>query len=299
MQLNILTFHTHESYQYELAKTGHNFFHMKSEERPNGWNDNVRPKPRNIFEVNSSDINLKDFDVLLTQSQGQNLKFRGNNSIKKINLEHTYPMNDNLKIDVDANIKVYITESSKKMWRDPSGLVIRHGIDPNEWKTCDYSLNSVLTTVHAFQQRDWACGYNLYMQSVLGIDNKIFGSENEIIGAEQTLSYDHLRDIKSRYAIYLNTSLRSPVPFALLEAMAAGMIVVSTPTCEIPFYIKNGSNGFLCKDAKSFNLLLKDILKDKKKYIRLGKQAKSSIRNTASIDLFLNKWNKTFKDILK
>jgi hypothetical protein len=74
---------------------------MKCEERPNGWNENVRPKPKNIFEIDSSNINLKDFDILLTQSQGQNLKFRGNNSIKKINLEHTYPMTDNLKIDVD------------------------------------------------------------------------------------------------------------------------------------------------------------------------------------------------------
>lgn len=285
MKLNILTFHTHESYQYELAKTGHNFFHMKCEERPNGWNENVRPKPKNIFEIDSSNVNLKDFDILLTQSQGQNLKFRGNNSIKKINLEHTYPMTDNLKIDVDANIKVYITESSKKMWRDTSGFVIRHGIDSNEWKTCDYSLNSVLTTVHAFQQRDWACGYNLYMQSVMGIDNKIFGSENEAIGAEQTLSYDHLKDIKSRYPIYLNTSLRSPVPFALLEAMAAGMIVVSTQTCEIPFYIKNGSNGFLCSDAQSFNLLLKEILNNKEKYIKLGIKAKNDIKNLASIDL--------------
>ena len=296
--LNILTFHTHESYQYELAKTGHNFFHMKCEERPNGWNENVRPKPKNIFEIDSSNVNLKDFDILLTQSQGQNLKFRGNNSIKKINLEHTYPMTDNLKIDVDANIKVYITESSKKMWRDTSGFVIRHGIDSNEWRKCDYSLNSVLTTVHAFQQRDWACGYNLYTQSVMGIDNKIFGSENEAIGAEQTLSYDHLRDIKSRYPIYLNTSLRSPVPFALLEAMSAGMIVVSTPTCEIPFYIKNGSNGFLCRDAKSFNLLLKDILNNKKKYIKIGNKAKNDIKNLASIDLFINKWNFIFKKIL-
>jgi hypothetical protein len=271
---------------------------MKCEERPNGWNENVRPKPKNLFEIDSSNINLKDFDILLTQSQGQNLKFRGNNSIKKINLEHTYPMNDNLKIDVDANIKVYITESSKKMWRDPSGFVIRHGIDSGEWKTCDYSLNSVLTTVHAFQQRDWACGYNLYMESTMDIDNKIFGSENEVIGAEQTLSYDHLRDIKSRYPIYLNTSLRSPVPFALLEAMAAGMIVVSTPTCEIPFYIKNGINGFLCRDSKSFNLLLKDILNNKEKYIRVGNKAKNDIKNLASIELFVNQWNFIFKKVL-
>lgn len=296
--LNILTFHTHESYQYELAKTGHNFFHMKCEERPNGWNEKVRPKPKNIFEINESDLNLKDFDILLTQSQGQNLKYRGINSIKKINIEHTYPINDNLKINVEADAKIYITESSKKMWRDPSGFVIRHGIDPGEWQKCDYSLNSILTTVHAFQQRDWACGYNLYMQSVTDISNKIFGSENQAIGAEQTTSYDHLRDIKSKYSVYLNTSLRSPVPFALLEAMAAGMVIVSTPTCEIPFYIKHGINGFLCRDAKSFNLLLKDILNKKEKYIKFGIQARNDIKNLASIDLFIDKWNFIFKKIL-
>jgi hypothetical protein len=298
-KLNILTFHTHESYQYELAKTGHNFYHMKCEERPNGWNSNIRPKPENIYEINEENINLKNFDILLTQSQGQNLKYRGINTIKKINLEHTYPMNDNLKINVDADIKIYITESSKKMWKDDSGMVIRHGIDVNEWKKCDYSLNSILTTVHAFQQRDWACGYDLYIRSVLNLNNKIFGSENEAIGAEQTISYEHLKDIKSKYPIYLNTSLRSPIPFAILEAMAAGMIVVSTATCEIPFYIKNNDNGFLCKDARYFNLLLKDMLNKKEKYIKFGIKARDDIKNLASIDLFLSKWNKTFMSILK
>ena len=298
MALNILTFHTHESYQYELAKTGHNFFHMKCEERPDGWNERVRPNPKNIFEIDEANINLKDFDILLTQSQGQNLKFYGNNSIKKINLEHTYPMTDNLKINVDANIKVYITESSKKMWRDPSGFVIRHGIDVNEWPKCDYSLNSVLTTVHAFQQRDWACGYTLYKESVNNIDNKIFGSANQQINSDETISYDHLKEIKSKNLIYLNTSLRSPVPFALLEAMAAGMIVVSTPTCEIPFYIQNGRNGILCNDSKSFNIILKDILNKKNKYIKLGNEARFSVQKSASIDLFLNKWNFIFKKVL-
>lgn len=298
MALNILTFHTHESYQYELAKTGHNFFHMKCEERPNGWNESVRPKPKNIFEIDESSIKLKDFDILLTQSQGQNLKFYGNNSIKKINLEHTYPMSDNLKINVDANISVYITESSKKMWKDPSGVVIRHGLDINEWPKCNYSIESVLTTVHAFKQRDWACGYNLYRDAVIGINNKIFGCENNEINSEQTISYDNLKEIKSKYLIYLNTSLRSPIPFALLEAMAAGMIVVSTPTCEIPFYIKNNKNGILCNDSKSFNIILKDILNKKEKYINLGKEARISIQKNASIDLFLNKWNFLFKKVL-
>lgn len=298
MSLNILTFHTHESYQYELAKTGHNFFHMKCEERPDGWNEKVRPKPKNIFEIDSSNINLKNFDILLTQSQGQNLKFRGNNSIKKINLEHTYPMTDDLKINVDANIKVYITESSKKMWRDPSGFVIRHGIDVSEWPKCNYSLNSVLTTVHAFEQRDWACGYTLYKESVNNIDNKIFGSANKQINSDETISYDHLKEIKSKYLIYLNTSLRSPVPFALLEAMAAGMIVVSTPTCEIPFYIQNKRNGILFNDSKSFNIILKDILNKKDKYIKLGNEARLSVQKSASIELFLNKWNFIFKKVL-
>jgi glycosyltransferase involved in cell wall biosynthesis len=299
MALNILTFHTHESYQYELSKTGHNFFNMKSQERPTGWNHKVRPKPKNIFEIEEDGINIKDFDILLTQSQGQNLKFRGNNSIKKINIEHTYPMFDNLKIDVDADIKVYISESSKKMWRDNAGTVIRHGIDYKEWPSCNYSNNSILTTVHAFKDRDWACGYDLYNESTSGLPNKIYGSNNENIGEIETESYDDLKKLKSTHSIYFNTSLRSPVPFALLEAMASGMIVVSTQTCEIPFYIKDRENGFFAKKSNHFNIILSDILKNKNKYIHIGKNARNSIKSTASIDLFLNKWNKTFKDVLK
>lgn len=297
--LNILTFHTHESYQYELAKTGHNFFHMKCEERPNGWNEKVRPKPKNIFEINESNLNLKDFDILLTQSQGQNLKYRGINSIKKINIEHTYPINDNLKINVESDANIYITESSKKMWRDPSGFVIRHGIDSREWPECDYSIDSILTTVHAFKKRDWACGYELFRSSVKNLNHKIYGSNNEDIGELEVESYEVLKYLKSKHLIYLNTSLRSPVPFALLEAMASGMIIVSTATCEIPFYIKNKYNGICTNDFKLFNPILFDILKNKDKYIQLGKRARYDINNIASLELFLNKWNVVFKKVLK
>ena len=299
MSFNILTFQTHESYQYELAKTGHNFFHMTSEERPDGWNESVRPKPKNISFVNESEINLKDFDILLTQSQDQNLKFRGNNLIKKINLEHTYPMSDDLRIDVDANIKVYISESSKRGWKDNSGFVINHGIDVSEWPECNYKNNQIISTVNHFRQRDWACGYSLFEESTRGLPKTIYGSMNEEIGGYPTNSFEEMKKIKSENLVYLNTTLRSPIPFSLLEAMACGMIVVSTQTCEIPRYINHNRNGLFCKDSKSFNVTLNDILKNKNKYIYIGKNARNSIKNTASIDLFLNKWNKTFKDVLK
>lgn len=298
MALNILTFQTHESYQYELAKTGHNFFHLSSDERPDGWNESVRPKPKNVNFINESEVNLKDFDILLTQSQGQNLKFRGNNTIKKINLEHTYPMTDDLKIDVDANIKVYISESSKKGWKDSSGYVINHGIDISEWPECNYKNNQVISTVNHFKQRDWACGYTMFEAATVGIPNTIYGSMNDEIGGYPTSSFEDMKKIKSENLIYLNTTLRSPIPFSLLEAMASGMIVVSTPTCEIPRYIRNGHNGILCKDSKSFNVILNDILKNKNKYIKLGKQARFDIKNLASINLFINKWNFIFKKVL-
>lgn len=299
MKRNILTFYTHEAYQYELAKTGHNFFNLISEERGSGWNESVRPKPANIFDIKNDNLNLKDFDILLTQSQGQNLRFRGVNNIKKINIEHTYPSDDSLKIDVEADINIYISESSKIGWKDKSGVVIRHGIDVNEWPQCDYSMEQVVSTVNHFKQRDWACGYTLFEESTYDIKKKIYGTMNEEIGGFPTISFDEMKEIKSKNLVYLNTTLKSPIPFSLLEAMACGMIVVSTPTCEIPRYIKHNHNGILCKDKKSFNLILKDILKNKHKYISLGRQARIDIKKTAPIDLFVNNWNKTFKDILK
>jgi hypothetical protein len=298
MALNILTFQTHESYQYELTKTGHNFFHMISNERPNGWNESIRPIPKNVSFINESEINLKNFDILLTQSQEQNLKFCGNNSIKKINLEHTYPMSDDLRIDVDANIKIYISESSKKAWKDGSGYVINHGIDISEWPECNYKNNNIISTVNHFKQRDWACGYSMFEQSVSGMPHTIYGSMNDDIGGFPTTSFDEMKKIKSENLVYLNTTLKSPIPFSLLEAMACGMIVVSTPTCEIPRYINHNRNGIFCKDSKSFKIILNDILKNKNKYIKLGKQARLDIKNLASIDLFINKWNLIFKKLV-
>ena len=88
------------------------------------------------------------------------------------------------------------------------------------------------------------------------------------------------------------------MPFALLEAMACGMIVVSTATCEIPYYIKNGHNGVLHNHYEFFNKILENILRNKNKHIHLGKKARNDIKRTASIDLFVNKWNLLFKKVI-
>ena len=47
-------------------------------------------------------------------------------------------------------------------------------------------------------------------------------------------SIEALREAYKTSSIFLNTSIHSPVPTVLMEAMASGCAVVSTNNCMIP-----------------------------------------------------------------
>lgn len=96
--------------------------------------------------------------------------------------------------------------------------------------------------------------------------------------------------------IFLNTSLISPVPTALLEAMSAGCAVVTTNTCMIPEIVKHGVNGYLFdpSDIDAGIALVKELLDNPELADKLGTAARETIVRDFSIEKNLSKWNSVF-----
>ena len=306
---NILTFPTHERYETQLCKTGHDFysFHMQNQKE---WNKEQAPVPENYYIMPmDSVIRFVDFDFILVQSKFW--QYQAAAEIQKtvpvpvIVLEHTLPTPATLSEDniqgmrqMLGGINVFISEFSRKAWDiSQNARVIHHGLDLETFQPMDEDKEDyVLTVANDFKNRDFCLNYNGWERITKGIKTKLVGENN----GEGTTVCKYTEDVVREYnkcAVYLNTTTFSPIPMSLLEAMACGCPVVSTATCMIPEVIENGVNGFISNDEKELNEYVQTLLGDESLRKTMGENARQTIAESFSEENFINNWNQTFNQI--
>jgi len=316
--LNILTFPTHERYQSNMAKTGHNFY-MWQGEHIKTWNPQYAELPHNHYLLNAkkkdSQLPLHvSIDLVLSQNKfGQ---FRIAKSIAEqiqcplISLEHTLPLNTWGKDQIaqfksmrgDKNLFISEYSRGKWGWSPEEGDVLLHGIDTEEFKDNDLERRPVVCSiVNDWANRDVFCGFKLW-QKITGHPTphfalNVWGSTPGL--SDPTYSVSHLIEQLNTSLIYLNTSLVSPIPTALLEGMACGCIPISTSNCMIPEIITHGENGFLSNDADELRGYVEKVLKDPNRYKEMGIRARDTIRDLFGLDKFVDNWNKVFYGVIK
>lgn len=306
--LKVLTYHTHESFQWSLAKTAHKFYCLVAPTRPHGWNLAVKPKPENMIDISPEEARDRagEFDLLITQSDsqyGDSFKYKIS---KRLHIEHTtYPEPVMPYWNCPT---VFITDYNRRLWMGgPSGQkiwTVRHGIDTNEFHTWVGTKNSAVTLVEAFRQRDWCCGYTLFDWVMKGLPFEIFGRENESLSGSDgsacrpASGWEEVKKILRDHRVYVNTSLHSPVPMALLEAMAAGMPVVTTSSCEIPFYVKDGREGFISDDPTRLRAAVMMLLGNHERARSLGERARKAVSELCNLERFLLEWKGVFEEVI-
>lgn len=306
VKYNILTFDTHERYQTQLAKTGHNFYSF----RYNGckiWNETYSKLPENYY-VLPENIMYKsiDFDFILSQSKfGQfqvAKKIQQDFKLPIISLEHTLPINSWPDTQLEAfrnmsgDINVFISKYSKDIWDiDNNADIINHSIDTELFKP-NQSVEKnpiILSVVNDFKNRDYCCNYSGWERITNKLPTKLVGDSPGL--SKAAVSVEELVKEYQSAQVFLNTSTISPVPTSLLEAMACGCPVVSTATCMIPEIIVNGLNGFISNDEEELSEYLKMLLDSESLRERLGAEARKTIVDKFSENEFITKWNTVFK----
>jgi glycosyltransferase involved in cell wall biosynthesis len=313
-KLNILTAPTHEAYETNLCATGFDFYSVPDENFKK-WNPNYRPVPSNYKLLKSKMAPLhKDIDVILSQNKFGQFQVLGQMSaqfaIPLVSLEHTLPVpqwgpqqREALR-RMRGHLNVFISEFSVREWGfdldDPSVRIVHHGIDtdlfcptPEEFKTGEPSPH-VLCVVNDWINRDWCCNFSGFQRIANGLPVRILGDTPGLSYPARSVS--HLVEEYRTSRIFLNTSTISPVPTALMEAMACGCAIVTTETCMIPEIIQDGVNGLMSNDESVLRGHLERLVKDKDYAEFLGRNARQTILDKFNLEQFKSNWTKVLRE---
>jgi glycosyltransferase involved in cell wall biosynthesis len=305
---NILTFPTHERYESQLAKTGHNFYSFNIKDGKK-WNKEQISPPENYHILPEGYIcEYIPYDFILVQS-----KFWQYQVAKQINqalmlpiivLEHTLPtpqtiseQNIQAMRSMIGNYNIFISEYSQTEWNiHAESDIIHHGIDTDMFKPLELTKeNHVLTVANDFVNRDYCLNYSGWKRVTSGLPVKLVGDTKGLsVSASST---EELVEEYNKCSVYFNSSTISPIPTSLLEAMSCGCAIVSTATCMIPEIINNGVNGFISNDEEELKGYIKTLLEDDNLRKRIGNEARNTILEKFSQETFINKWNSVFDKI--
>tara|TARA_R110000765_G_scaffold142217_2_gene243366 strand:+ start:6783 stop:7835 length:1053 start_codon:yes stop_codon:yes gene_type:complete len=319
---NILTFVSHERYESTLCGTGDNFFSINQTPYTKGsWNDQFAKIPDNYTIFNSVESLPLDVDidfVLCHNKYGQYelaIDAAHKYMCPVIVLEHTCVPEAGSKHAIHTSkilefykkrghINVFISEYSRDIWgwinKKDDARIIHHGIDGDVFKDFVPILErepSALSVVNLWESRDWCCGFEIWKEasgypSQSGFPVRVLGDNPGI--SEPAETTEELIEAYNSCRIFVNTSVVSPIPMTLLEAMSCGCAVVSTATCMIPEIIENGQNGFISNSPTKIREYVNMLINDESLCKEMGDKARATIQEEFSLDSFVSSWKSIF-----
>ena len=313
-KLNILTFATHERYEENLCRTGHNFYSVKYGKQ---WDTTYAPIPKNYFIVDTIPTHV-DIDLVLSHTTCERLQVAHDllsgvkgmyDGITAPILRHCHVLPDvrfntvaetqNFQ-QIPVSVNSFISQFNRDAWgySQNNAYVVEHGIDTEFWCPPSNPLPEIkgcLSVVNEFPSRDWCCGFELWKEVTKDLPRFVVGkctTHPEFSKPAETR--EELRSYYQRSRLFLNTSLHSPVPTVMLEAMACGCPVITTGTCMIPDIIEHGVNGVIANNISDFKFWCRELLDKPELARKIGENGRKTIEEKYSLDRFLESWNKLF-----
>lgn len=218
---------------------------------------------------------------------------------------------------------------AQKQWSFRRSKAIWHGFNPEEYPTSSYK-DGIVYVAAEIRRRPWCYGYDVFKEAVNGFPYHLMGKDiaNEfktisvplynatrIVNKIASLAFKNnparvrnllnpwakvvfknYVDALRRHSIYLNTTIRSPMPRARAEAMLAGLSVVTLPHHDVAMFIKNGENGFIAENAGEMREHLTYLFKHPAEIEKIGKRGQETARREFHIERYLSEWKKLIFD---
>lgn len=197
-------------------------------------------------------------------------------------------------------------------WKFPNSRVIWQGFDSN-----DYPIGSrtkgMVYCANSIRHRPWYRGYydfkylsKKFPIDYLGRDDyKEFRTiqipepnadprSNDYAWAK----FENYQNTIGDYSIFVNTTLRSPMPRSRGEAMLKGLCAVTMDFHDESMFIENGVNGFVGKSKEELEEHLRWCVKNPYRVKEIGLRGRETMRRVFPHTRYLKEWQETLVDIL-
>lgn len=271
-RFNILTVTAHERTQSNLSDVNADFYLYKKSPHIKTWNSSFASLPKNFYQLPEEYFPEGiQFDFILSQHKfgcfqelvpiAQRLK------LPLITIEHTVPMSwpkdhfDKIK-SMRGDVNIFIGPNQAKEWEEENPYIIRHCVDTSIFYPQEKRVNTITCCVNDFINRGDILGFNQYMKVTNGLPVVRIGDTPGFSQAAK--SVEDLAQLYRSSRIFINNSIRSPIPTVLLEAMAClppGEFIFFDYQCEKiediiklkTFNEKTKNDKILIKHTKPYN----------------------------------------------
>ncbi|MCC7262317.1 MAG: glycosyltransferase, partial [Candidatus Latescibacteria bacterium] len=305
-------FNWHEPYICLFARTDHLFHVLPPAQQPRRtWNRAFRPLPANVAEVTwaqaEAGVRQGAYDLVLCLAlpdlqvvQGWQvprlfvmLNMIGTDSgssgaEKQAFINNLRP----LFREVDL---AFISEKKRRDWGWDAPVVVS-GIETEAYGGYTGELARVLRVGNMLRERDHMQGFSA-QEAILGdhLPSTILGVNPGIPAARASADWEDLKAQYRRHRLLLNTLTdehEDGYNLGMLEAMATGMPVVSTPNSSSP--IIDGYNGFVAADHQVLRQRIELLLADQALAAELGRNARQTVVEQFNIEACAAGWNEVF-----
>jgi len=101
------------------------------------------------------------------------------------------------------------------------------------------------------------------------------------------------------YSVYLNPSLRSPMPRSRGEAMMLGLVSVSMRNHDVDLFIRNGQNGFFGDSAEELAEQIAYLIRNPSVTERIGDASRRTATDLFNQDRYLSAWSNIFAEFAR
>jgi glycosyltransferase involved in cell wall biosynthesis len=299
--MNILTHPVHTGYQYDLSRTGHEFYSLDIPESGEiFWDARSRPQPPNFHRLKSIQDAPVKFDLALAHYDLGYYRLRSLD-IPMIFKEHCLrqPFAPPVEWTRRVTYFCFSSQAAAARWQLPPELdsrktIIGMGIDTRLYSRHDGRIPRVLVVAQNLPGRgaEKGCGNVLRLADKLPFTIVGHGSERMPSGVGAAPDFDALRRYYRSHRVFLNPG--PSLGMSTLEAMATGMPVVTFRPVNSDI-VRDGENGYVVDSVREAERTLRAILGNARLARRLGVHARETIRERFAFGNFVERWNSLIK----
>ena len=190
-------------------------------------------------------------------------------------------------------------------WGFVDARVIWHGFDPQEFPECTRQRD-ILALAPDMRRPHYRGAWE--HQRVVELLTPGLGVETAehpgaCIEARDTNPFA-VRNFRSyvdrirQFSVYLNTTLRSPMPRARGEAMMTGVIPVCLRNHDIDRFVENGVDGFYADTPEELAAFLNDLFRDRGRILEMSRAARRKAMDVFNHDRYLAAWTNLLDEIV-